>query len=106
MRAGDLRDRVSLQEEGTVQDDIGQPIPTWVEVTKLWSNIKYQSGVEVVKAGAPASIAKVSIQIRKRAGVTSAMRIVDAAGVVYKIGNVLPDMERRDRINLPCEVVA
>ena len=105
LRAGSLRDKVSLQQPGEVQDENGQPIPGWVEVTKLWANIRYLSGVEAIRADSPTSIAKVSIQIRKRAGVTSAMRIVDAAGVVYQIQDTLPDMQHRDRINLPCEVV-
>jgi head-tail adaptor len=47
----------------------------------------------------------VSIQIRQRAGVTAAMRMVDAQGVVFKIETVLPDMQHRDRINVVCEVV-
>lgn len=105
MRAGELKDRVSLQQQSTTQDAIGQPITTWTEVVKLWANIRYQSGVEVIKADAPTSVSKVSIQIRKRAGVTSVMRVVDAAGVVYQILDVLPDMQHRDRINLPCQVV-
>jgi SPP1 family predicted phage head-tail adaptor len=106
MRAGSLKDRVSLQEPGTVQDEIGQPIPGWVEVAKLWASIRYLSGMEAIRSDSPASIAKVSIQIRQRAGVTAAMRIVDAQGVVFKIETVLPDMQHRDRINIVCEVVA
>lgn len=105
MQAGKLKDRVSLQQQSTTQDSIGQPILTCTEIAKLWADIRYLSGIEAIKADAPTSISKVSIQIRKRAGVTSAMRIVDAAGVVYQILDVLPDMEHRDRINLPCQVV-
>lgn len=106
MRAGSLRDKVSLQQPGEVQDAIGQPIPGWPEVAALWANIRYLSGAEAIRSDAPASISKVSIQIRKRAGVTSAMRIVDAQGVVYRIDAVLPDMQHRDRMNCACEVVS
>lgn len=105
MQAGKLKDFVSLQEPGTTQDEIGQEIPGWVEVAKLWANIRFLSGVESIKADAPTSVAKASIQIRKRAGVKTNMQIVDSDGLVYRIDAVLPDKEHRDRINLPCEVV-
>jgi SPP1 family predicted phage head-tail adaptor len=106
MRAGTLTDQVSLQEPGTVQDEIGQPVPGWTEVASLWANVRYLSGIEAIRSDSPASIAKVSIQIRKRDGVTAAMRMVDAQGVVFKIETVLPDMQHRDRINIVCEVVS
>ena len=106
MRAGTLTDLVSLQEPGTVQDEIGQPVPGWVELAQEWANIRYLSGIEAIRSGAPTSIAKASIQIRKRAGVTAAMQVVAADGVVFKIETVLPDMQHRDRINLVCEVVS
>ena len=105
MQAGKLKDRVSLQQPGEVQDALGQPIPGWPEVTKLWADIRYLSGTAAIKADAETSMSRVSIQIRKRAGVTQAMRIVDADGVIYQILDVLPDKQHRDRINLPCEVV-
>lgn len=105
MQAGKLSARVSLQQPGTVQDEIGQPIPGWPEVAKLWADIRYLSGAEAIRADAETSISKVSIQIRKRP-VTSTMRVVDlATGTVYQILSVLPDMQHRDRVNLPCEVV-
>ena len=106
MRAGTLTDLVSLQEPGTAQDAIGQPIPGWVDVAQEWANIRYLSGIEAIRSDATSSVAKVSIQIRKRAGVTAAMQFVAADGVVFKIESVLPDMQHRDRINIVCEVVA
>lgn len=106
MRAGSLKDLVSLQQPGEVQDEIGQPIPGWIEVAKIWVNIRFLSGIETVKAGAPTSIAKGSIQARKRAGLNPAMRIVDADGVDYRFQSILPDKQHRDRVNLPFEVVS
>jgi SPP1 family predicted phage head-tail adaptor len=106
VKAGSLRDRVSLQQPVSTQDAIGQPVIGWTEVAAVWANILYQSGAEVVRSGAPVSTAKVSIQIRKRDGVLPTMRFVGADGVVYKIESVLPDMQHRDRINVVCEVVS
>lgn len=105
MRAGSLKHRLSLQSRTTSRDAAGQPVESWQEIAKPWADIRYVSGVEATRADATANIAKVSIQIRKRAGVAAGMRLVDRAGVVYRILDVLPDMRAKDRINLPCEVV-
>lgn len=105
MRIGALKHQLSLQQRGAGRDAAGQPIETWTEVAKPWADIRYVSGVEVIRADATANIAKVSIQIRKRAGVAAGMRLVGRDGVVYRILDVLPDMRAQDRINLPCEVV-
>ena len=106
MHIGALTHLVSLQQPSTAQDEAGQPIEGWVEVAQLWANIRFLSGIESIKADAPTSVAKASIQIRKRAGVLPKMQIVDSEGIVYRIDAVLPDKEHRDRINLPCEVVS
>ena len=75
-------------------------------IAKVWAAIGYLSGQQVIRSDAPASVVKVSIQIRKMAGVTPSMRVVDADGVIYRIDSVLPDMVHRDRINLACEVIS
>jgi SPP1 family predicted phage head-tail adaptor len=106
MRAGQLRHLVKLQSLSSGQDDIGQPTMVWTDVASLWANIRYMTGAEAIRAGAAASISKVSIQIRKRAGVVPTMRFLGADGVVYQIEAVLPDMQSRDRINVVCEVIA
>lgn len=105
MEIGQLKHRLSLRSRQMGQDEIGQPVEQWVEVAKPWADIRYLSGSEAIRAQAPADIAKVSIQIRKRAGVVAGMRLVGRDGVVYQVLDVLPDMRTMDRINLPCEVV-
>lgn len=105
MRGGLLKHLVSLQQEGSTQDALGQMVPGWPEVQKLWASIGYLSGQQTIRSDAPASLTKVSIQIRRISGVLPSMRIVDAAGTIYRIDSVLPDLVHRDRINLACEVI-
>ena len=100
MRIGALKHLLSLQRRQKARDAAGQPIENWVEEARPWADVRYLSGTDAIRADAPADIAKVSIQIRKRAGVVAGMRLVDRAGVVYKILDVLPDMRAQDRINL------
>lgn len=102
MQIGKLRNYVSLQRAGEVQDGNGEMIPGWPEVIKLWADIRFQTGLQAVNADAQTSIAKVSIRIRQRAGVVATMRIVDAAGVIYSIDAVLPNKQSREFMDLVC----
>ncbi len=100
-----LNTLVMLQALGSEADEIGQPLPTgWADVADLWADIRYQTGMETVKAGAEASITRASIRIRYRDGIAAGMRIVHGE-TVFKINVVLPDMVRRRHIDLVCEVV-
>jgi len=105
MRIGALKHPLKLQQRQRVRDPAGQPVEQWVTIARPWADVRYVSGTQYTRAQAPADIAKVSIQIRKRADVAAGMRLVDRSGVIYKILDVLPDMRAQDRINLPCEVV-
>lgn len=105
MQSAKLNTRLSLQLQSTTQDGAGQPIKTWTEVTKLWADVRYQRGLESIRAGADTSTKNVSVRIRHRAGVTAAMRLVhDADGTVYNIQSTLPG-PRKEYIDLVCEVV-
>lgn len=81
----------------------GQPLINWPTLGTEWANIKHQSGVEVIKAGAATSIVKASINMRARDDINSGMRIV-YRGVIYQVEAVLPDFERPDSMFLACEV--
>ncbi len=108
MQPGKLKARLSLQEPGSVQDAIGQPIPGFVEVARPWGDIRTQSGLEAIKADAMTSVVKASIRIRRRPGVVTGMRLVHARAnwpdVVYEIKAVLVDEQSKDHIDLACEV--
>lgn len=104
MDAGRLNTRLTLQQPGTAQDGIGQPVITWTEVGRVWADVRHVSGLQAIKADADSSTVKASIRIRHRTGVTAAMRLVEqGAGTVYNITAVLPDA-RKAYLDLVCEV--
>jgi SPP1 family predicted phage head-tail adaptor len=106
---GKLNVRLSLQSPTTTRDELGQPIPGFAEVAKVWASVRHPNGLEAIKAGAETSVVRASVRIRVRPGVSSGMRLVHikAAGdVVYNIKAVLPDGQTRDRLDLTCEVVS
>lgn len=105
MQVGKLQSRITIQRLEDGQDEIGQPVQTWVDVATVWANIRYLSGVETVKSDAPVSVARASIRIRRRTDVHAAMRVVFGS-TVFDILSVLPDEESRERLDLVCETGA
>lgn len=105
MQAGQLRDRITIQRKTAGTDAWGAPLPeAWADYASLWSNIRFLSGTESIKAGADTSIVKASIRIRWRQDVTAGMRIV-AGAAVYDIEAVLPG-QRREYVDLQAKRVS
>ena len=104
MQAGRLNRRCVLQTPGTVQDELGQPIPGWTDVATVWGDIRMKSGMEAIKAGAPVSVVQASIRVRYRAGITAGMRIVHNLQA-FNIVAVMPDVGGREYVDLIAEVV-
>lgn len=102
MRAGQLSQRVTLQALMAGVDAIGQPTQAWADVSLLWANVRYLSGIESLKAGAQTATAKASIRIRYKTGLTTAMRVLHGT-TVFQITAVLPDEQRREFVDLTCE---
>ncbi len=105
MRSEKYRNRIMIQQLAGTQDAAGQPIEDWVDLIPLWADIRYRKGVEAIKADAPTSIAFASIRVRYRTGLAASMRVVHGADV-YDIKALLPDVAKKEYIDLVCEIVA
>jgi SPP1 family predicted phage head-tail adaptor len=101
--AGLLNRRCIVQQPSTESDEVGQPIPGWTDVAKVWADIRMKSGLEAIKAGSPVSTLQASIRVRYRGGITAGMRVTHG-GAIYNITAVLPDVARREFLDLICEV--
>jgi SPP1 family predicted phage head-tail adaptor len=102
MRAGQLRHPVKLQALVPGQDETGQPTQVWSDVASIWADVRFVNGLETVKSNAPVSVARCSIRIRYRAGVTAGMRIAEGT-TYYDIRAILPDDTGRRFLDLACE---
>lgn len=89
MRAGDLTERVTIQQKTLVPDTWGGSTATWATFATVWANIRHMNGKEFITAGAEASQSTASIRIRKLAGVTTSMRVLVGTDI-YNINAVLP----------------
>ena len=99
MQAGRLNRRCTLQQPGTTTDELGQPIPGWTDVATVWASIVDVSGREYVAAGGMQNAAQTKVTIRKRSGITPAMRVVHG-DTVFNIEAALE--QGRDALLLMC----
>lgn len=99
--AGQLTERINIEQRTTTQDSIGQPVETWSLVSAVWASIRHPSGLSAIKADADVSIVKASIRIRYRAGIDAGMRVVHGL-TIYDIKAVLPN-RAGGYVDLVCE---
>ena len=104
MQAGRLNRRCTLRQPGTATDELGQPIEGWTDFAQVWGNVRHLRGVEAIKAGAVTSTVSASIRIRYRGDITAGMRVLIGLAV-YQIEAVMPDLARREFVDLVAKVV-
>lgn len=88
LRAGDLRNSVTLQRRVTGKDALGQSRATWEDVATVRASVEPLKGRELFAAGQ--TLAPVDMRVRTRylSGVTAGMRLV-WSGVAYGITAVI-----------------
>lgn len=102
----DLRDVITIQVQGTAQDDVGEPVKTWADVATVWAYIRdvtgrRSPGGELIEATALQSQVASKITIRFRRDVLSEMRVV-CGDTVYRVQDVLDPTGRRTWLDLMC----
>jgi len=97
-----MNDRITLQQRGTGKDALGQPIESWPDIDTVWADVLFQSGAEVMRAGADTAVVKCSIRIRARAGLDTGVRVLFEAKF-YDVKSALPDNRDRRFMFLVCE---
>ena len=106
IRAGQLNTLVIIQQRTAGTDELGQPIPgNWEEYAQAWAGIRHLSGVESIKSGSPVSSVAASIRVRYRSDLDAGMRVLVGA-TVYEIKAVLPDLQRREFVDLVCQATS
>lgn len=104
LKAGDLNTRVEIQHRTLAQDKYGQRVQSWVTFATVWADVRHISGVESIKGNIETSEVRASVRIRYIKNVMAAMRII-IEGQVYEIESVLPDVKRKEYLDLTCKVL-
>lgn len=91
MNAGPLRDRITVQQQSTVQDGFGQALESWQDVLTRWAQVTSATGKEVYAASGFAAQTSHTALIRWTNGladtITTAMRVLHR-GRAYEIVGV------------------
>lgn len=104
MRAGRLRNRVTLQEKSVMLSAEGEETITWVNVATVWAGIEPASGREYGIASAEYAEVTTRIVMRYRPGVVPEMRAT-YGDHTYNIRSVIdPDMRHKELL-LMCDEV-
>jgi SPP1 family predicted phage head-tail adaptor len=74
-RAGELRDRVTIQSKTTVADGQGGRTTTWGTLDTVWARVSPVRTAERLQAAAIGALQAYQVTIRSRSDVTTAMRL-------------------------------
>ena len=109
MRAGELRQRITIQQHPAGTDEAGQPLDNWVDVGTLSANIGHDTGKAAIRqsGSVPVPYAQYSFKVRfadaTLLGVTAGMR-VSHAGEFFDIKGLTRDFQTRDAAFIICEL--
>ena len=88
VRAGQLRDRVTVQTATETRSANGQVVYTWSDNGEEWADVKFLSGLETIASNMQISDTQCSIRLRYRDGISSANRVLFGTQI-YDVKSVL-----------------
>jgi SPP1 family predicted phage head-tail adaptor len=106
LSAGELRTRITIEQESRANDGAGGHTKTWATAANAWAKKTYQSGGDTVEAEQTTSRRRFEYRIRSRTDVaiTAAMRVRDGT-MTLNIVAVATDDTDRAMTRLTCEEV-
>lgn len=97
MRAGTLKDLVTVQRATEIRDAMGAAVPTWSTwQSAVWCDLRPASGRERFLNSQTIPEANFKCRLRWLDGLTEKDRIVDADGEVYDILYISRDVRNRE----------
>lgn len=107
MRAGGLRNRVTIRTFTSSRTPSGQVIQKWEDGETIWAEVKGISGRELVASGAEMAEATVRVWVRFRRDITAASRLkvltgAFAGSTLNIIGPPIPD-SAMTRLEILCK---
>jgi SPP1 family predicted phage head-tail adaptor len=103
MRAGSLRNRVVIQHLVPARSSTGAAASAWVELCRVWAEVKGMSGRTYIAASGEQSEVTMEIRMRFRADVQARMRVL-FKGQTFEVVAPLPDA-RSTSLLLMCKTV-
>ena len=103
LRAGELRNRIVIEEPREEQDDYGEPVKKWAELPggRAWAKKEDLSGRELFQAQQVNAQVSTLFTLRYRSDVDARMRVVYKDSL-YSIVSVQDPDGRREKLLLLC----
>lgn len=103
MRAGELRERITIQQKTITRDEFGGEVATWSTLATVWAKVVAMSGSESISQAAGVMTVAYQITLRARDDVDASMR-VSYEGLTLEIQAVL-DSDETGAMVLNCRQV-
>lgn len=75
MNAGDLRERVTVQQQTETRNRLGESIPTWATFAEVWASVQGVTAREFLLAGQQQTEISHRVRMRYLTGLTQQMRL-------------------------------
>jgi SPP1 family predicted phage head-tail adaptor len=102
MAAGKYRHRVTIEQKTETKNEFGTRVPSWVALATVWARVDTLNGNEKYVSARHLETASVVVEIRYRADITAAMRVVYGPRTL-EISAVIDVGERRRELKLLCK---
>ena len=104
MRAGNLRQRVTIKSKSATQDAYGDEVITWVSWATVWAAVEPLQGREFMAAKQITAEVTTRIRIRYRRGILPEWRVTFGS-INYDILSIIHIEEREREIHLMCQEI-
>jgi len=104
MRAGELRQRISIQYKSVTQNSYNEEVITWPTLATLWAKVETTSGAEVIDLDAATATLTHKITVRYLMSIMPTMRVVWNDRILSIVA-VQEDNRRRETVLMCGEVI-
>ena len=104
MRAGNLRQRITIQDKTANRDTFGDEVITWGDWATVWAAVEPLTGREFLDAKMVTAEVTTRIRIRHQDGISPEMRVVFGSKI-YDILAVIHVQEREREDHLMCQEI-
>jgi SPP1 family predicted phage head-tail adaptor len=101
VRAGRLRERVTIQEATETRDSFGQAVATWATHATCWASVEPFSGSERFQAATLNAEILYEVRIRYDSEITPKMRLLYGTRIL-RIERIIDEREEHRELVLLC----
>lgn len=102
MEIGKLNQRITVLENRTVVDEIGNHTTKWEEAFSCWANVTVKSSSESDAAGVTKEVQTLQFLIRQRQTetISTTKNRIAFQGAIYDMISITPDFVRKDYLKI------